>query len=145
MIAFDPPQGLLNSMLLIPYQAGYCSSPIGEIERITLKQQIDEELCRKNVIYKDVCQLLEIEFISGVQFYTRADLKVQWVRRDIMSLGDNIAEIYIAKLESLQFTDFSSDKLYQIVEIPWTLKDMYAGEEKIHYKIFTKREIFVKA
>jgi hypothetical protein len=144
MIEFEPPQGLLNSILLISCQAGCCSSSIEKVERILSKQEIDEELNRKNSQYKNFCELFGIDYDSS--FYTIADLKEQWIHRDIVSLGDRIAEIYIAKIIGLRITitDFFSDELYQIVEIPWTFNDLHPGEQAIHYEIFTKREIFIR-
>jgi hypothetical protein len=112
------------------------------MERILSKQEIDEELNRKNSQHKNFSELLGIDYDSS--FYTTIDLKEQWIHRDIVSLGDRISEIYIAKLIGLKITDFFSDRLYQVVEIPWTFNDLHPGDTEIHYEIFTKREIFIR-
>jgi hypothetical protein len=76
------------------------------------------------------------------ELYSTVDLKEELIIEDIKTLAGRINKRYIEKLEQSEVDLTCHQDLWQVVEIEWTFQDLCLGDTRIHYKIFTKRDIF---
>jgi len=122
-ITLEMPEGFLENILLIPSELTTdLTVPIIKVERkLNLKQIRD--------------------MISGYDYYPIPSLKEELIRKDLFLLAGLVASIYQSKIRG----DIAYDQLYQVVEIDWSFRDLYPGEQAIHYEVFTKREIFIRS
>lgn len=149
------PKELLENILLIPAELDPCpNAPTIKIERKLSFKQIKEMMAHEEETYRAICQMVDVDAIDNFLSinFEIPTFKETLIIKDISLLSEIVATAFYSKIRSqtqmtirnwAQTSDWS--RLYQIVEIDWSLRDLYPGEQHIHYEIFTKREIFIKA
>lgn len=94
----------------------------------------------RNVDAEQVKYLLEGEKLFGELewHYDQVSLlKESFIRNDFALLGQIISSVYRNKIKSKGL----EGELFQRVEIDWTFYDFFPGNTRIHYEVFTKRDI----
>lgn len=120
------------------------------IKAIQCLHSVQPQVIERIVPAEDVEELLERhrseELIGPIErsLYGIADLKEKLVIEDIKTLSDRINKQYIKKLKQLGTDPTCHQDLWQVVEIDWTFQDLCPGDEALHYRIFTKREICIR-
>lgn len=137
--SIEMPEEFLESILLIPATQGPCPfAPAIKIDRELSHEQIEEMMAHEEIQFKSLCRALDIDGIGPVQTPTFGDTLI---RKDLYLLAEIVATSFYSKIRK-QKPDWIN--LCQVVEIDWTMRNFYAGEQALHYEIFTKREIRIR-
>lgn len=128
----------------LPQECGTCSENTIEVERRLTERQVKREITSLIESRQlEVDEALDFSFFAS---YAIADVKEKCLIQDIQELSRQVDLAFIAKLKSagLDPNNLPADRLYQVVETPLTFLDLYPGDTGIHYKVFTKREVFIR-
>lgn len=119
------------------------------VKAIQCLHSVQPQIIERIVSVEDTKELLEehrLELTSIKRaLHSIADLKEKLVIEDIKTLSDRINKHYIEKLEQSGVDLTCHKSLWQVIEIDWTFQDLYPGDQMLHYKIFTKRDIFLES
>lgn len=133
----------LAPILLVDAYEGKCpDAPLIRIERelsySRVKEVMDSELSADEFIFfAEKYDILKKKFIDG----------------DVILLGDMVSRFFDRKVNEMVSRETSLDiikveinksRLYQVIEIDWTLQILPFDNNAICYEIYTKRDIFLK-
>jgi hypothetical protein len=120
------------------------------VKAIQCLRSVQPQIAERIVSVEDAKKLLKehrLELTGTIKrtLYSMADLKEKLVIEDIKTLFDRLNKHYIEKLEQSGVDLTCHQDLCQVVEIDLTFQDLYPGDQMLHYKIFTKRDIFLES
>lgn len=122
------PEGLLESILLIPTRRGEVDAPSIKVEVKLSSEQVKAKMAEDDLKYDE----------NEDQTYNPS-FKEVLIRKASCLLSEMVAILYYSKIRN---QEFEWSDLCQTIEVDWTLID-YSPDDGIHFEITTKREINV--
>lgn len=136
---------LPNLLLMIPWRPSKCEANEISIERHLDEAAIEHKAAIKTANWNGINRLFGngqdqpvIPFLQEIA----AEIKEQSIQQDITELGEMVQEVYLKQLVKLGIRPAdASTRVEQVIEVDFTMLDLYPGDTQIHYKLYTKREL----